>query len=141
ALDPVNAPAHHAEFIAQHIPQAELWLPEGVEHTVHAELPDEWLERVQDFWRRRGGQPPAFALVNRTVTDLRREPRMLAERVSQALLGEAVTVLDDRGEWTYVRLEHDGYEGWLQTAALHPCSPEAGQAYRAACNAKVQVPI
>jgi pimeloyl-ACP methyl ester carboxylesterase len=49
ADDGVNAPARHAQFIAGHIPGAELWLPEGVGHTVHNERPDEWLSRVLDF--------------------------------------------------------------------------------------------
>jgi len=52
--DPVNAPAGHGAFIAAHVPDAELWRPEGVGHTVHEERPTEWLERVEDFWARRG---------------------------------------------------------------------------------------
>ena len=52
--DPVNAPAGHGEFIAAHIPDAELWRPEDVGHIVHDERPTEWLERVEDFWHRRG---------------------------------------------------------------------------------------
>lgn len=47
--DTVNAPSRHAQFIAEHIPGAELWVPAGIGHTVHEELPDEWLSRVLDF--------------------------------------------------------------------------------------------
>jgi cell wall-associated NlpC family hydrolase len=32
-----------------------------------------------------------------------------------------------------VRLEKDGYLGWIQTGALHRCSREEAEAYRAAC--------
>jgi pimeloyl-ACP methyl ester carboxylesterase len=47
--DGVNAPAQHAQFIAQHIPGAELWLPLGIGHNVHIEIPHQWIERVRDF--------------------------------------------------------------------------------------------
>jgi len=39
ANDVVNAPDRHAEFIAQHIPDAELWIPPHVAHSVHHEIP------------------------------------------------------------------------------------------------------
>ena len=52
--DCVNAPSGHGAFIAAHIPDAELWRPEAVGHSVHEERPTEWLQRVEDFWARRG---------------------------------------------------------------------------------------
>jgi pimeloyl-ACP methyl ester carboxylesterase len=42
--DSVNAPARHAQFIAQHIPAAELWIAPGIGHNVHLELPALWNE-------------------------------------------------------------------------------------------------
>jgi len=35
--DRVNALYEHAQFIARYIPQAELWIPASVGHTVHNE--------------------------------------------------------------------------------------------------------
>jgi pimeloyl-ACP methyl ester carboxylesterase len=55
ADDTVNATGRHAQYIAEHIPGAQLWLPEGVKHNVHKERPDEWLERVVAFLRRHEG--------------------------------------------------------------------------------------
>lgn len=209
AEDRVNAPARHGQFIAEHIPLAELWLPPGVGHTVHAERLFEWTERVQDFLTRRGdtanealyrlrkqrfaderltvfdlhaahqtgqlqlsgevltadqrqqavehlahsaglpaaqissaavrvllgeGDSPApWALVNRPVTDLRRQPRSLAERLSQGLLGEAVRILEAGPEWSRVQMVRDSYLGWIHTAALLRCTQEEAQAYQAAC--------
>ena len=52
--DPVNAPGHQAEYMAENIPGAELWRPSGVKHNVHIERRQEWIERVLDFLRRRG---------------------------------------------------------------------------------------
>jgi len=52
--DRVNAPYEHAQFIARYIPQAELWISEGIGHSVHLEIPDIWIEKVLDFLQRRG---------------------------------------------------------------------------------------
>ena len=52
--DGVNAPYEHAQFIARYIPDAELWIPEGIAHSVHLEIPDLWVEKVLDFFKRRG---------------------------------------------------------------------------------------
>jgi pimeloyl-ACP methyl ester carboxylesterase len=54
AEDPVNAPGHQAEYIAENTPGSELWRPEGVKHNVHLERQDEWIARVLDFVKRRG---------------------------------------------------------------------------------------
>jgi pimeloyl-ACP methyl ester carboxylesterase len=76
-----------------------------------------------------------WALVNRPVADLRREPRFLAERVSQALLGEVVRVLDQHGDWARARLEETGYLGWIDSQALYAaCGAADVAAYRAACD-------
>lgn len=54
ADDRANAADGHAQFIAGHIPNAELWVPEKTGHTVHQERPEEWTARVLDFLKRRG---------------------------------------------------------------------------------------
>jgi gamma-D-glutamyl-L-lysine dipeptidyl-peptidase len=228
ACDRVNAPARHAQFIARHIPDAELWRPEGVGHNVHEEQPCPWVNHVLDFLARRGDDAndalehlkracyaddretlfevrairkadtlqltgkvlteeqrevahdiltkeaaqvpypsklspagsqssrPAvltdpihvlltsstpWALVNRAVSDLRREPDNDAERISQVLLGEAVRVLETQDGWAYVRLEHDGYLGWVHASALHHCDAGMVDAYHASCGAIVQAAL
>jgi len=219
--DPVNAPYKHAQFIAQHIPEAELWIPPGIAHNVHLDILFEWVEKVLDFLKRRGdddndalyrlgwqrfrdkrlsifdvraermpdqmgqvsalgGQelvPPAgkitlrgqvslveqrraiqelfagkaiddqvkvlldekapWALIKRGVTDLREEPRDLAGSLSQALSGEMVRILDNQDGWCKVRLEYDGYLGWVPENALYRCMGEDARAYHAQCNAVV----
>jgi len=204
--DSVNAPMQHGQFIAKHIPHAELWLPQGVGHNVHLDATLDWLAHVLDFLERRGDdandalyrlrrtryaddrqtvfelraapapqgvtlsgqvltqqalddalqsipaalQPASpgqvqvllhdatpWALVNRPVTDLRSDPARQLERVSQALLGESVRILRPGDPWTFVRLERDGYLGWIQTAALQPCSPAEAERYTSARNALV----
>ncbi|MCU0484586.1 MAG: NlpC/P60 family protein [Anaerolineales bacterium] len=81
-----------------------------------------------------------WALICRGVTDLRREPRNLSERVSQVLFGEAVRVLkfsDPPGGWAKIRLESDGYMGWVHQKALVLCNAAEAAAYHSACNALI----
>jgi len=54
AEDKVNAPDEHAQYIADNVRNAELWVPEKTGHNVHQERSDEWLETVLDFLKRRG---------------------------------------------------------------------------------------
>ena len=54
ADDKANAADRHAQFIAEHIPHAELWVPDKTGHNVHLERPAEWIDKVLDFLRRRG---------------------------------------------------------------------------------------
>jgi L-Ala-D/L-Glu epimerase len=63
------------------------------------------------------------AWVTRVVSDLRRRPTSLSERLNQALMGDAVRIIEThktRTDWCYVQLERDGYLGWLQVEALSP---------------------
>lgn len=63
------------------------------------------------------------AWVTRVISDLRRWPTSLSERLNQAAMGDAVRIIEThktRTEWCYVQLERDGYLGWLQAEALSP---------------------
>ncbi len=59
AEDAVNAPDRHAQFLAENIPNAELWIPEKTGHNVHKDRPKAWLARVLDFLERRGASYPS----------------------------------------------------------------------------------
>jgi pimeloyl-ACP methyl ester carboxylesterase len=47
--DAVNAPGRHAQVLSEWLPVSELWVPEGIGHSVHHELPDEFERRVNAF--------------------------------------------------------------------------------------------
>lgn len=53
---------------------------------------------------------------------LRRRPDADAPLETEALHGEAVTVYEDAGAWSWVQLTRDSYVGYLPTAALGPPS-------------------
>lgn len=202
--DSVNAPMRHAQFIAQHIPYAELWIPAGIGHNVHVDAPLDWLARIFDFLDRRGDDVnealyrlkqaryadaratifdvrydaaartttgvvltphqrraalkllptggrdqirvlltanAPWALVNRPVADVRREPRSSAEQTTQLLIGEAVRVLREDDDWVQVRLERDGYLGWARANSLHRCDERAAARYRAASKHLIAAPL
>ncbi|HOU12431.1 MAG TPA: alpha/beta fold hydrolase [Anaerolineae bacterium] len=82
-----------------------------------------------------------WALVNRAVTDLRRAPDDNIERVSQARLGEAVRILEEKDGWSYVQMGHDGYLGWLHQAALWRGDAATVQDYLAHCGTWVKAPL
>ncbi|MEW6239390.1 MAG: alpha/beta hydrolase [Chloroflexota bacterium] len=54
AEDVVNAPDKHAQYIADNIPNAELWIPEATGHNVHVERREEWIARVLGFLEGKG---------------------------------------------------------------------------------------
>jgi pimeloyl-ACP methyl ester carboxylesterase len=54
AEDAVNALDEHAQYIANHVPNAELWIPKKTGHNVHKDREEEWLAKVLDFLKRRG---------------------------------------------------------------------------------------
>jgi len=74
----------------------------------------------------------SWLLVNQALADLMSQPALSSERSSQILLGEAARLLDRRDEWTEIRLERDGYAGWVQTAALVECGEERVREYTSA---------
>ena len=45
ANDSVNAPDEHAQYIANNIPDAELWIPEKTGHNVHLERNAKGMDR------------------------------------------------------------------------------------------------
>ncbi|HEX5808282.1 MAG TPA: alpha/beta hydrolase, partial [Anaerolineales bacterium] len=54
AEDKVNAPDEHAQYIANNVSNAELWIPEQTGHNVHYERREEWIAKVLDFLERKG---------------------------------------------------------------------------------------
>ncbi len=78
-----------------------------------------------------------WALVCRSVDDVRHHPTLFAERCSQVRIGEAVRVLDQQEDWSYIQVVHDGYLGWTHTNSLYICRADEVKAYQSECNVVV----
>jgi hypothetical protein len=53
-----------------------------------------------------------------SVVPLRADAAHRSEQVSQILFGDTVTVLEWGAEWSHVRCNWDGYEGWCRSSQL-----------------------
>ena len=48
--DRVNAPGQHAQTLHDWLPNSQLWIPSSIGHSVHHELPDQFEEKVTNFF-------------------------------------------------------------------------------------------
>ena len=87
-----------------------------------------------------GGPQHGWATVNRGVIDVRRTPTHGAERVSQALWGEACEILQRDDAWALVRTA-DGYLGWAHDELLHYGDEHAAHGWRDGCTDVVVAPL
>ena len=68
-------------------------------------------------------------------------PSTSSERVSQGLLGEACRLLGREGDWAELRLDRDGYVGWMQAAALVEKTEQQVREYSAATQTIVRAEL
>ncbi|MDP3352847.1 MAG: C40 family peptidase [Flavobacteriaceae bacterium] len=54
-----------------------------------------------------------FGICLLNIAPLRKEADDRSEMVSQVLFGEYFTIIDELKNWSYIRLEYDLYEGWI----------------------------
>lgn len=59
---------------------------------------------------------------NLSIIPVRREPSEKSEMVTQILFGEHFEMREQMVGWTNVKLEFDGYEGWVDTKMITPIS-------------------
>ncbi len=57
-----------------------------------------------------------------SIVPVRAEPNDRAEMVTQWLFGETAEVLEEQGNWSRLRFDHDGYEGWVDNKQMAPCT-------------------
>ena len=56
-----------------------------------------------------------FAICNLAIIPLRAEPSDRSEIVSQVLFGEHFEILERQNQWAKIKLQFDGYEGWVDS--------------------------
>ncbi|MEO5571683.1 MAG: NlpC/P60 family protein [Bacteroidia bacterium] len=54
-----------------------------------------------------------YAICNLSIVNLKFEPSHRSETASQVLFGESFEVLETAYDWIKIRLDFDGYEGWI----------------------------
>lgn len=73
----------------------------------------------------------AFGIADLSIVPMRREQSERSEMVSQILFGELYEISEVAEKWVYVKLLHDGYEGWIDRKMYKPVSDEYAEKYRA----------
>ena len=64
------------------------------------------------------------AICNVSVAPVRAESSDKAEIVTQLLFGESLSVLEVTSNWTKIKIDFDGYEGWMDTKQYSLASEE-----------------
>lgn len=72
----------------------------------------------------------SYGIADLSIIPMRREKSERSEMVSQILFGEMFQVLEMDEKWVYVRLIHDGYEGWIDRKMYLPVAEEYVVKYR-----------
>lgn len=60
-----------------------------------------------------------YSICELSIIPLRREPSDRSEMISQILFGEVAEVSAVEGSWSKIKLEYDGYTGWVDTKQLN----------------------
>lgn len=92
-------------------------LPDPRRHAYRKDLADDALRGTVAVPRYVKGERRQVAAPS---LPLRREPRFDAPLDTEALLGEIVTLFEDREGWAWVQLARDGYVGYMPSDGLMP---------------------
>lgn len=72
----------------------------------------------------------SFGIADLSIVPMRREQSERSEMVSQILFGELYEILEITDKWVYIKLLHDGYEGWIDRKMCMPVSDEYAAKYK-----------
>lgn len=71
----------------------------------------------------------SFGIADLSIIPMRSEQSERSEMVSQILFGELYEVVEMGEKWVYVRLLHDGYQGWIDRKMVLLVSDEYADKY------------
>lgn len=54
-----------------------------------------------------------YGLCLLSVVALRKEAKETSEQISQLIFGDTFSVLKEEGQWAFIKLSYDNYEGWI----------------------------
>jgi len=66
-----------------------------------------------------------YGICNLSIAPLRRETQDTSELVTQVLYGDIFKVLEERKNWSKIRLAFDAYEGWIDNKQYQKIDAEA----------------
>ena len=56
-----------------------------------------------------------FGICTLSAIPVRKEPHHESELVTELLFNDLYEVLETNGNWFYIKMEYDGYEGWIRS--------------------------
>ena len=65
-----------------------------------------------------------YGICHLGIIPIRKEKGHHSEMVSQIIYGECYKLIEKRKEWAKIRLEWDGYEGWININQVHNITRE-----------------
>ncbi len=71
-----------------------------------------------------------FGVADLSIVPVRKEQSERSEMVSQVLFGELFEIIETAEKWVFIRLLHDGYEGWIDKKMYLPVTDEYAEKYR-----------
>lgn len=72
----------------------------------------------------------SFGIADLSIVPMRSEQSERSEMVSQLLFGELYEVLEMTDKWVFIRLVHDGYEGWIDRKMYVPVTDDYAAKFR-----------
>lgn len=61
---------------------------------------------------------PNHCITTTSIAPMRKDPSHRSEMISQSLFGEMATVLETSGDWSRLKLDLDGQEGWVDNCMI-----------------------
>ena len=65
-----------------------------------------------------------YGISNLSSIPVRTEPKEKSEMCTQILIGEHFEIIEETEKWCKIKLNHDGYEGWIDAKMVTPLSAE-----------------
>lgn len=72
----------------------------------------------------------SYGIADLSIVPIRSEQSERSEMVSQVLFGELFEVVEVAEKWGYIRLLHDGYEGWIDRKMYLPVTDDYALKYQ-----------
>ncbi|MBU8921599.1 MAG: C40 family peptidase [Bacteroidales bacterium] len=95
---------------------------------------------VEILGRVAGASSGTVLWVVSSVADLRREPEHSAELLTQAIMGETLTLLETRGDWFFVMMD-DHYHGWIRSWYVSETPLDVVRSFAAEASARIEARV